>query len=112
LGSGPEPVYTFFLTSFDLKWIFVRDRTCGKETHRELNEMKDKSFEFPWRVLKESPLPGAKWGLMNTFLTLCHHHNEIPQKMPAIDEPFTHFPLLFSASFFFLIPGLFPTYGH
>lgn len=49
-------------------------------------------------MLKESPSPGAKWaGLMNTFLTLCHHHNEIPQKMPAIDESiYLHFSIRFS----------------
>lgn len=40
-------------------------------------------------------------GLMNTFLTLCHHHNELPQKMPAIDEPFTYnsYPLFFRGIF-------------
>lgn len=78
--------------------------------------MKDKSFEFPWGVdVEREPFAGSQMGPMSTFLTLCHHHNEIPQKMPAIDEPFTYTSL--SASFFgsffsLLIPGLFPTYGH
>lgn len=116
MGSGPEPVYTFFLNSFHLKWIFVKDGTCGKETQTELNEMKDKSFEFPWRVdVEREPFAGSQMGLMNTFLTLCHHHNEIPQKMPAIDEPiYLHFSIrfLFREFFFLLIPGLFPTYSH
>lgn len=59
----PSLFTPFFLNTFDLKWIFVKDGTCGKETQDGIECDEDKSFEFPWRVdVEREPFAGSQMG--------------------------------------------------
>ena len=75
-----------------------------RQPHMETNEMRE-GLNFHGGLLK-SALRREPMGLMNTFASLCHRHNEIPQKMPVIDESFTYiflsFPLGLTLTIWFL----------